>query len=70
MRDKNEILKDFGVSGEYTPYGGIPADTKDVILAEVLIDIRDQLREAKEILSLKLGPAKQKPLIKAGLPKV
>jgi len=47
MRTKDEILKDMGMSEKYNPHGGIPTDTKEFILTEVLIDIRD-------ILSLEL----------------
>jgi len=43
MRTKKEILKDLGFSSEYQLHGGIPADTKEVILAEILIDLRDIL---------------------------
>jgi len=41
MRTKAEILKDLGFSSEYQLHGGIPADTKEVIVAEILIDLRD-----------------------------
>jgi len=43
MRTKNEILKKLHRNIQPGIYGGIPPDTKDSILIEVLIDIRDTL---------------------------
>jgi len=43
MRTKDEILKELGRNRQPGAYGGIPTDTRDFILTEVLIDIRDIL---------------------------
>lgn len=43
MRTKHQILEELGKNRQPGMYGGIPPDTKDSILIEVLIDIRDVL---------------------------
>ena len=48
LRTKEEILKVLGVGGDYNPHGGIPPDTKDVTLIELLIDLRDILKDARQ----------------------
>ena len=45
MRTKDNILKELGKNRQPGAYGGIPQDTRDYILIEVLIDIRDILDE-------------------------
>jgi len=44
MRTKDEILKELGRNRQPGAYGGIPTDTKNFILTEVLVDIRDILQ--------------------------
>ncbi|MBA7704205.1 hypothetical protein ES703_113006 [subsurface metagenome] len=46
MRAKEDLLNDLGITQEYNPRGGLHPDTKDVVLIEVLIDIRDLIRAA------------------------
>ena len=46
MKAKEDLLKNLGVGADYNPYGGIMPATKDVILIEVLIDLRDILKKA------------------------
>jgi hypothetical protein len=41
MRSKDEILKEVGSLAKENPRGGIIPDLADVLLIEVLIDIRD-----------------------------
>jgi len=43
MRAKEDLLNDLGITQEYNPRGGLHPDTKDVVLIEVLIDIRDMI---------------------------
>lgn len=43
MRTKAEILTDLGITKDYNPHAGLRGEIKDVILAELLIDIRDEL---------------------------
>lgn len=43
MREKEEILKELSKNRQRGAYGGIPPDTRDYILLEILIDIRDLL---------------------------
>jgi len=50
MRAKEKILKELGKNRQPGSYGGIPQDTRDIIITEVLIDIRDILTyELKEL---------------------
>lgn len=56
MRNKAEIFRDLGFTEEYNPHAGIPADTKQLILAELLIDIRDQIHELNTIIFQLLDP--------------
>jgi len=52
MRSKGEILRDLGLTDEYYAHGGIKGDVKDIVLTEVLIDIRDVLvTDAKDALN-------------------
>jgi len=51
MRTNDEILKELGRNRQPGAYGGIPQDTRDFILVEVLIDIRDTFVEAKKTLN-------------------
>lgn len=47
MRTRDSILKDLGLSDEYNAHGGIPLDTKEIILVEILLDLRDIIQSAK-----------------------
>lgn len=44
MRTKDEIIKELHKNRQPGMYGGIPPDTKDSILIEAVIDIRDTLQ--------------------------
>ena len=50
MRTKDNILKELGKNRQPGAYGGIPQDTRDYILIEVLIDIRDILKTTEDHL--------------------
>ncbi|MBA7494443.1 hypothetical protein ES702_05019 [subsurface metagenome] len=43
MRTKDEILKEVGSLAKENPRGGIIPDLADVLMIEVLIDLRDIL---------------------------
>ena len=44
MRTKDEILKEVGSFAKENPRGGIVPDLADVLMIEMLVDIRDILR--------------------------
>ncbi|GAI72193.1 unnamed protein product [marine sediment metagenome] len=50
MRTKGEILKEIGKDRQPGIYGGISPDTRECILIEALIDIRDELTALKHVL--------------------
>jgi len=47
FKSKQELLKVLGVGADYNPHGGIVPDTKDITLIEILIDLRDILKNAR-----------------------
>jgi len=46
MRTKDDLLNSLGLTKEYNPHGGETPDAKDILLIEVLIDIRDILSQS------------------------
>lgn len=67
MRTKEDLLNDLGVNREYNPHGGKQPDTKDFVLIEALIDIRDQIKDLVYLIGVNMDTDLRESLKTAGL---
>lgn len=67
MRTKDEILKQVGELAIESPRSGVIPDLADVMIIEVLIDIRDQIHNLVYLVGSNMDTELKESLKTAGL---